>query len=99
MARWLTRRERHGWSWVELSARSGHPVWRLRYWQRRLEGASRPKRDRTFVAVDIAQPLPLAASSGEAIEITTPSGHRVTVAPGFDAEHLRQVLRALNASC
>ena len=36
MTRWLARRTRHGWSWAELSARSGHPVWRLRYWQRRL---------------------------------------------------------------
>ncbi|MEO5617781.1 MAG: hypothetical protein ABIS67_08415 [Candidatus Eisenbacteria bacterium] len=37
MARWLARREEHGWSWVELSRRSGHPAWKLRWWQGRLE--------------------------------------------------------------
>jgi hypothetical protein len=65
MARWLARRERHGWSWLELSARSGHPVWRLRYWQRRLEGtpAPRPKGDRGFVTVEVTEPELASASS------------------------------------
>ena len=100
-ARWLARRERHGWSWLELSARSGHPVWRLRYWQRRLEetAAAKPDRSNGFVTVDITEPEPVSASSPTAIEITTPSGYRVTVAPGFDAEHLHRVLRALTTSC
>ena len=28
MAFWLSRRARHGWSWADLSRRSGQPVWR-----------------------------------------------------------------------
>ena len=101
MARWLTRRDRHSWTWLELSARSGHPVWRLRYWQRRLEetAAAAPGRSSGFVTVDVREPEPVSASSTTAIEITTPLGYRVTVAPGFDAEHLHQVLRALTTSC
>ena len=101
MTRWLVRRARHGWSWAELSAHSGHPVWRLRYWYRRLAEttATKPHRSSGFVTVDITEPEPVRMSSMAAIEITTPSGYRVTVAPGFDDEHLHRVLRALTASC
>lgn len=103
MARWLTRRERHDWSWAELSERSGHPVWRLRYWQRRLEGTHdprpRPRRGGAFVAVELAEPVSAGTSPGGAIEITTPSGYRVTVAREFDAEHLRQVVQVLERGC
>ncbi len=99
--RWLARRERHAWSWLELSARSGHPVWRLRYWQRRLAetAAGKPDRSRGFVTVDITEPEPVSASSTTAIEITTPSGYRVRVAHDFDPEHLRRVVQALERGC
>ena len=101
MTRWLSRRERHSWSWAELCRRSGHPVWRLRYWQRRLEGAPapRPKRARAFVTVDIAESVTARTSSAGALEITTPSGYRVTVAHDFDPEHLRRVVQALERGC
>lgn len=101
VARWLTRRERHGWSWAELSSRSGHPVWRLRYWQRRLAESvvAKPGRSGAFVAVDIREPEPAGTTSSTAIEITTPSGYRVSVAPGFDAEHLRRVVQVLERGC
>jgi hypothetical protein len=101
MARWLARRERQSWSWAELSERSGHPVWRLRYWQRRLAEAAgvQPSRSGGFVTVDITEPEPVSTSSPTALEITTPSGYRVTVAADFDAEHLQRVLRALTAAC
>jgi hypothetical protein len=98
MARWLKQREREGWSWVELSRRSGHPVWKLRYCKRRLEGTGRTTKRRTpaFVAVEVTP----ASSSGLApIEITTPSGYRVQVPRGFDAEHLGRVLDALERRC
>ena len=101
MARWLTRRERHGWSWTELSERSGHPAWKLRYWQRRLGGTAvpRPRRDRAFVAVEITEPVPFARPSAGVLEITTPSGYRVTVGRDFDTEHLRRVVQALESRC
>lgn len=101
LARWLARRERHGWSWAELCRRSGHPLWRLRYWQQRLAGtpARRPRRGGAFVAVEIAEPVPTGRSSGDVIEITTPSGYRVTVGRDFESEHLRRVLQALERGC
>jgi hypothetical protein len=101
MERWLARRARHGWSWAELSWRSGHPVWRLRYWQRRATSPppSTPERGRGFVAVEITEPASSVESSTAALVITTPSGHRVTVAPGFEPAHLHRVLQALERGC
>jgi len=101
MTRWLARRERHGWSWAELSGRSGHPVWKLRFWQRRLAGtpAPRPRRGGAFVAIEITEAVPTDRSSGGAIEITTPSGFRVTVERDFETEHLRRVVQALEFRC
>ena len=97
MARWLKQREREGLSWAQLSAWSGHPVWKLRYWQRRLERGGRSKRHaKAFVAVEVTQP---AGIPGAPIEITTPSGHRVQVPRDFDAEHLRRVVEALERRC
>ena len=101
MARWLTRRTRHGWSWAELSERSGHPVWKLRYWQQRSErmAAATPGGMGGFVTVDVAEPAITHTPSAGAIEITTPSGYRVTVAHDFDPEHLRRVMQALERGC
>jgi hypothetical protein len=97
MARWLKQREREGWSWTQLSGWSGHPIWKLRYWQRRLDrSASRPtSRTHAFVAVEVTA----AATASAPIEIATPSGYRVHVPRDFDAEHLRRVLDALERRC
>jgi hypothetical protein len=97
MARWLKQRDREGWSWVQLSARSGHPVWKLRYWQRRLKRSSHSAKRHApaFVAVEVAP----TSSSNAPIAITTPSGYRVQVPRGCDAEHLRRVLDALDRRC
>jgi uncharacterized protein (DUF2249 family) len=100
MTRWLAQRERHGWSWAELSERSGHPVWKLRYWQRRAEGApAKPDRSGGFVAVEVTEPVATSPPTFGALEITTPSGYRVTVAHDFDPEHLRRVVQALERGC
>ena len=98
MARWLKQRGREGWSWAQLAARSGQPVWRLRYWQRRLEPRRRKSQPRVpaFVAVVVT---PATASAPAPIEITTPSGYRVHVPREFDAEHLGRVLGALERRC
>jgi hypothetical protein len=98
MARWLSRRERQGWSWAKLSQRSGHPTWKLRWWHKRLERTPvvPGTRERGFVAVEVAEP---AWNAGTSIEITTPSGYRVQVGPDFDAEHLRRVMQALERGC
>jgi hypothetical protein len=98
MSRWLGRRKREGWSWAELSGWSGHPIWKLRYWQRRLDlGRRAPsKRAVAFVAVEVTTP---AIPAGVTIEVTTPSGHRVQVPREFDAEHLQRILEALERRC
>ena len=98
MARWLTRRKREHWSWAQLSGWSGHPVWKLRYWQRRLDRSGRAAKRGTeaFVAVEVTSP---AAHANASIEVTTPSGYRVQVPGGFDAEHLRRVLETLERRC
>jgi len=93
----LARRARHGWSWPELSRRSGLPVWKLHWWQRRL-APRRPARrsGRRFVPVQV-----VAATRRDAppLELLTPSGVRILVTASFDADHLRRVLKALAPSC
>ena len=98
MASWLARRDREGWSWAELSRRSGHPTWKLRYWSRRLARTSvaQGTRERGFVAVAVTDP---ARNVATPLEITTPSGYRVQVTRDFDAGHLRRVLHALERGC
>jgi hypothetical protein len=96
MARWLARRERQGWSWVELSRRSGYPSWKLRWWQKRFERTGSSPGTAAFVAVEVAEPIGTASAS---IEITTPTGYRVQVPREFDVEHLRQVVEALERRC
>ena len=97
MTRWLARREREGLSWAQLSWRSGHPIWRLRYWQRRLEGRDRRTRGRRggFVAVEVTE---RPRGSGT-IAITTPTGYRLEVASDVDGEQLRRVIEALEGPC
>jgi hypothetical protein len=98
MMRWLKRREREGWSWSELSGWSGHPIWKLRYWQRRLDRSGRTPKGRAeaFVAVEVTSPSSAGATP---LEITTPSGYRVQVPLDVDVEHLRRVLAALERVC
>jgi hypothetical protein len=95
MKTWLSRREHHGWSWAELSRRSGLPVWKLRWWRRRFDRAAEPRRARpsdAFVAVDV-----LTSPPATPIEVVTRSGHRVSVPIGFDEEHVARLLRLLHA--
>ena len=97
MKRWLSKRRREGWSWAWLSFQSGHPVWRLRYWQRRLEPAVATARRRgpAFVAVEVTEPVHVVGS----IAITTPTGYRLEVSGDIAPEQLRQVVEALERRC
>ena len=97
MKKLLARRERHGWSWVELSRRSGLPEWKLQWWRRRLTKAKRVRRPgRTFVPVQVVDS---ARRDSQPLELVTPSGVRILVTTGFDADHLRRVLKALEPAC
>lgn len=100
MKRLLARRQRHGWSWAELSRRSGLPVWKLRWWERRL-GSKRPARrsggsKRAFLPVRVVE---RGGSSGPSLEIITPRGYRIVVAGDFSLEQLSRVVKALDPSC
>ena len=97
MDAWLSRREREGLTWAELSRTSGIPVWRLRYRARRQSASRammRPRDRRRLVPVAVVD-----RSTRPGLEILTPSGCRVLVPPDFDPEHLGRVLRALGVSC
>ncbi len=97
MRRFLARRERHGWSWAELSRRSGLPVWKLQWWRRRLADKRRAAvSERAFVAVKVVNSQPEASSR---LEVITRSGLRVVVPPQFSPEHLRRVLETLEPGC
>jgi hypothetical protein len=97
MAGWLSKRERNGCSWAELSRRSGLPAWKLRWWHERLKRHPVPQTPaRSFVAVEIADSVRPTCPS---IEITTPSGFRMVVPADFDRDHLRRVLQALERAC
>ena len=93
----LARRERQGLTWAELSRRAGLPVWKLRWWQRRLSpkpGTRRPTG--SFVAVQVIEP---SRADPAPLEIVTPSGFRLRVPADFDADHLRRIVRALETEC
>jgi hypothetical protein len=97
MAKWLARRERQGWSWAELSRRSGVAVWTLRWWARRQAKPLASRRPAgAFVAVAVTEAAP---PEPVAIEVVTAAGWRLRVGPGFDPEHLRQLLQALVPPC
>ena len=98
MSRWLKRRKRERWTWAQLSGWSGHPIWKLRYWQRRLDRGSRPQVSQVeaFVAVEV---VAAPSSAAAPIEVATPAGYRVQVPKAFDAEHLRRVLDCLERRC
>jgi len=97
MRRVLARRERHGWSWAELSRRSGLPVWKLRWWSRRLAKRRSVRRSkRTFAPVEI---VASSREGGTPLEVVTTSGVRVLVPANFNAEHLRRVMKALEPGC
>jgi hypothetical protein len=97
MKRLLARRERQGWSFPELSRRSGLPVWKLHWWHRRLASHKPLRRPgRTFVRVQVVDS---PRGEGSPLEVITPSGVRIRVPADFQAEHLRRVLQALEGAC
>ena len=97
MARLLAQGRRNGWGWAELSRRSGHPVWKLRWWHERLKRRPAPKDSaRPFVAVEITG---TPHSPAAFIEVTTAAGFRVSIPRDFDPDHLQRLLKALDTAC
>jgi len=97
MKRLLARRERHGWSWPELSRHCGLPVWKLHWWRSRLSRRRRPpKSHRAFVPVQVVE---AARRDVRPLEMVSRSGIRILVPADFDTDHLGRVLKALASSC
>jgi len=96
MKRLLARRERHGWSWSELSRRSGLPVWKLQWWRRRLalkrSTRRRSRSKRAFLPVKVVEAPP---GPGPFLEILTPSGYRIVVPGEVSPEQLSRVVKVL----
>lgn len=93
----LVRRERLGLTWSELGEESGVPLTTLYKWNRRFkERGGQGKRRRRFIAVQVKE---AQRPGGEPLEITLRSGDRIRVTPGFDADHLRRVVIALESRC
>ena len=70
----------------------GLRVWQLYGWRKRLRQSSA----RQFLEVQVARtPGPSAAAPSRAIEICLSGGQRIRVEPGFDPNHLRSVVAAL----
>ena len=95
MGRVLARRGRRGLTWDELSEETGIPKSTLSWWHRRLRdrGSERSRRSE-FVEVTV---VPSPSASAPVVEVIVQNGRRVSVPPGFDVEHLRQVITALES--
>jgi hypothetical protein len=97
MKKLLARRERQGWSFPELSRRSGLPVWKLHWWKKRLSEKRKVRRSRVaFAAVQVVRS---PQASGRPLEVITASGVRILVPGDFEAEHLKRVIEAVESGC
>lgn len=95
MAALLARRERDGLSLRGLAERSGIPIGTLAWWSWRLrqrDGGREVEGSHGFVEV-------VAAGVEEASSVAVVVGEdlRIEVAPGFDADLLRSVVRTLRS--
>jgi transcriptional regulator with XRE-family HTH domain len=100
IAKLLARRERRGLTWFELAAESGVPVTTLQWWHRRLRQPEKRRRRKraSFVPVAVTESTAVGAPPA-ALEVVLPTGARIQVAAGFDPEHLRRVVEALESGC
>jgi len=101
----LARRERQGLSWSELAASSGLSLNQLFYWRRqfagerpspRSQGSSQRANRASFVPVEVT---PSAPASAAMVEITTPTGFQLRVAPDIAGDDLRRIVEALTPAC
>lgn len=72
----------------------GLPTSQFYTWRKRLRGVAAER----FLEVQVAKPaaVPMPAKRG-GVEIRLAEGHCLLVEPGFDPEHLRAVVSALEA--
>jgi hypothetical protein len=99
MAKLLARRERRGLTWSQLASESGVPATTLQWWGRRLRSARKQRRPKlaSFVPVAVGESAPMLLPA--TLEVVLASGAWVRVPAGFDPEHLRRVVEALESGC
>ena len=91
MRSWLSRREKRGLTFRELSLETGVPVGTLGFWAWKLRRESRDdEAPSPFVELVVKKP-----ESGDRLEILLANGRRVLVSAGLDEEQLVRVVRAL----
>ena len=110
ISRWLERRRREGWTWVDLSRRSGIPLSTLQWWKRRLESAGEPssgqscrissvesvEKELAFVSAPLQSGAVSTTGSGRAqCLLELRSGHRLTIEEGFSAAALHELIAVL----
>ncbi|MFQ5382148.1 MAG: helix-turn-helix domain-containing protein [Dehalococcoidia bacterium] len=98
MRRHLARRDRHGWTWAELSEQSGIPVSTLQWWRSRLAAEKPPEGREPDGFVEVAVVADVEDEHGH-FEISLPDGCSVRVPLHFDSEALRQLLAVLSSRC
>jgi hypothetical protein len=104
----LARRDREGLTLAALSRESGIPTGTLGYWAwklrqepkhaREVSPAARPRAEYAsvvFVEV-LAKGEARSEVPGVAIEVLLADGRHLAVQPGFDADHLVRLVRALD---
>ena len=91
MRSWLTRRDKRGLTFRELSLETGVPVGTLGFWAWKLRRESRVDEAPSPFVELVAKP----PESGDRLEIVLANGRRVLVSSGLDEEQLVRVVRAL----
>lgn len=99
----LEQRDREGLSWHALAARTGHPVWRLRYVARKLADDDDRDARAGFVELverpeDRRRAQPPTSGDGR-ITIERPDGLRIHVDSGVGNLQLEAIVRAVTRAC
>ena len=94
-AKWqgvVSEQSRSGLSIAAFCRDRGLPAWQFFAWKKRLRQAAAGP----FLEVQVVrEPAQAVVANSRAIEIRVAEGRRILVEPGFDAEHLRAVVAAL----
>lgn len=92
--------EASGLSVAEFARRHGLGPQRLRWWKKRRAEEVGPAL--SFVPVHVAaapSPETQRAAGGASMEVVLARGRRIRVEPGFDADALARLVRALEEAC
>ena len=91
----ISEQQQSGKSAAEFCRERDLRVWQFYEWKKRLRDAEATQ----FVEIEVKPAVNtlLAAAVRPAIEVRLKSGRSLVVEPGFDAQHLRALLRVLES--